>query len=88
MVMSDTAGQEEEWRQLKKQGVLKPDPSGQFLMDPTKFMNNLQEKEHELVLSLNSNEDSAENRQFTTFMMENDLVDAYKHMHPDLHPAT
>eukprot|EP00957_Ditylum_brightwellii_P184249 14033770-Ditylum_brightwellii.AAC.1 len=78
----------QQWRQLKKQGVLKPDPRWQFLMDLTKFMNNLQDKEHELVLSLDSNEDSAKNRQFAKFMTDNDLVNAYKNMHPDLHLTT
>eukprot|EP00957_Ditylum_brightwellii_P143027 10898024-Ditylum_brightwellii.AAC.1 len=51
-------------------------------------MNELQDKEHELIFSLDSNEDSDENGQFLKFITDNGLVDAYKHMHPESHPAT
>eukprot|EP00957_Ditylum_brightwellii_P118541 9040192-Ditylum_brightwellii.AAC.1 len=75
-------------RQLKKQGVSKPDPRRQLLTDLSKFMIELQDKEHELILSLDSNEDSEEDGQFSKFITDNDLVDAYKHMHPGSHLAT
>eukprot|EP00957_Ditylum_brightwellii_P157463 11984123-Ditylum_brightwellii.AAC.1 len=75
-------------RQLKKQGISKPDPRKQFLIDLSKFMNELQDKEHELIISLDSNEDSGEDRHFSTFITDNDLIDAYKHKHPGSHLAT
>eukprot|EP00957_Ditylum_brightwellii_P178178 13571008-Ditylum_brightwellii.AAC.1 len=78
----------QQWRQLKKQGVLKPDPRQQSLTNLSKFMNELQDKEHEQILSLDSNEDSEEDGQFSKFITDNDLVDAYKDIHPGSHPAT
>eukprot|EP00957_Ditylum_brightwellii_P068290 5184684-Ditylum_brightwellii.AAC.2 len=51
-------------------------------------MNELQDNEYELILSLDSNEDSDQDRQFLKFIIDNDLVDAYKHMHPESHLAT
>eukprot|EP00957_Ditylum_brightwellii_P183800 14000189-Ditylum_brightwellii.AAC.1 len=78
----------QQWRHLKKKGVSKPGPRRQFLTDLSKFINALQDKGHALILSLDSNEDSEEEGQFTKFITDNDLADAYKHMHPGSHPAT
>eukprot|EP00957_Ditylum_brightwellii_P071738 5453253-Ditylum_brightwellii.AAC.1 len=65
----------QQWRQLKKQGVSKPDPRKQFLTNLSKLMNKLQDKEHELILSLDSNEDSGEDGKFSKFITDNNLVD-------------
>eukprot|EP00957_Ditylum_brightwellii_P144611 11016054-Ditylum_brightwellii.AAC.1 len=78
----------QQWWMLKKKGVTKPDPMTQFLMNLNKLLDKLQDKEHEIVLPLDSNEDTNVEGPFNKFIMDNDLVDAYKHMHLNLHPPT
>eukprot|EP00957_Ditylum_brightwellii_P003232 246246-Ditylum_brightwellii.AAC.1 len=51
-------------------------------------MEELQDKDHELVLSLAANEDTTEAGSFQQFIEEGDLIDVYKHLHPNSHPAT
>eukprot|EP00957_Ditylum_brightwellii_P191749 14597753-Ditylum_brightwellii.AAC.1 len=77
----------QQWRKLKKKGISKPNPRKQFLTDLTKLLDKLQAKEHEIVLSLDANEDISKRGPFDKFVFENDLVDAYKHVHPSSHPA-
>eukprot|EP00957_Ditylum_brightwellii_P125158 9541496-Ditylum_brightwellii.AAC.1 len=78
----------QQWRALKKKGVRKPDPRKQFLKDLTAFIDELLDKEHKLVLLLDVNEDTVEAGNFKGFIDENDLIDVYRHLHPDSHPAT
>eukprot|EP00957_Ditylum_brightwellii_P070858 5384533-Ditylum_brightwellii.AAC.1 len=51
-------------------------------------MDELQDKNHELVLSLDANEDTLEAGPFQNFIEDNDLTDVYKHLHQNLHLAT
>eukprot|EP00957_Ditylum_brightwellii_P158353 12052974-Ditylum_brightwellii.AAC.1 len=78
----------QQWRALKKKGIQKPDPRKQLLTDLYAFMEELQDKEHEVVLLLDANEDTVELGEFKRLIEESDLVDAYKHLHPKSHPAT
>eukprot|EP00957_Ditylum_brightwellii_P131754 10047595-Ditylum_brightwellii.AAC.1 len=50
-------------------------------------MEGLMEKDHELVLFLDANADTIEAGNFKGFIDKNDLIDVYRHLHPDSHPA-
>eukprot|EP00957_Ditylum_brightwellii_P076727 5831878-Ditylum_brightwellii.AAC.1 len=78
----------QQWRVLKKKGIQKPDPRKQCITDLSTFMEELQDKDHELVLSLHANEDTIEASSFKQFIEEEDLINMYKHLHSNLHPAT
>eukprot|EP00957_Ditylum_brightwellii_P171742 13074405-Ditylum_brightwellii.AAC.1 len=51
-------------------------------------MEELMDKDHELVLLLDVNEDITEDGDFKSFIDENDLIDVYKHLHLESHPVT
>eukprot|EP00957_Ditylum_brightwellii_P172645 13142320-Ditylum_brightwellii.AAC.1 len=78
----------QQWRGLKKKGVNKPNPWQQFLKDLSALIEELRGKDHEVVLSLDANEDILDGGQFTKFIKDNDLVDAFHHLHPHSNPAT
>eukprot|EP00957_Ditylum_brightwellii_P042947 3251885-Ditylum_brightwellii.AAC.1 len=65
----------QQWRALKKKGIQKPDPRKQFLTDLSDFLEELLDKDHELVLSLDVNKDITEDGDFKNFIDENDLID-------------
>eukprot|EP00957_Ditylum_brightwellii_P162965 12409584-Ditylum_brightwellii.AAC.1 len=78
----------QQWRALKEKGIQKPDPRKQFLKGLADFLDALLDKDHELVLLLDANEDITEEGDFKNFITKNDLIDACKHSHPDSNPAT
>eukprot|EP00957_Ditylum_brightwellii_P055736 4223260-Ditylum_brightwellii.AAC.1 len=51
-------------------------------------MDELMEKDHKLVLSLDANEDNVEAGNFKGFIDKNNLIDVYRHLHPDSHLVT
>eukprot|EP00957_Ditylum_brightwellii_P044324 3362898-Ditylum_brightwellii.AAC.1 len=78
----------QQWRGLKKKGVKKQNPWQQFFKDLSALIEELQGKNHEVVLSLDANEDILDGGQFTKFVKDIDLVDAYHHLYPHSNPAT
>eukprot|EP00957_Ditylum_brightwellii_P051109 3875079-Ditylum_brightwellii.AAC.2 len=78
----------QQWGGLKKKGVTKLNPRQQFLTDLFALIEELQGNNHEIVLLLDANKDILDNGQFTKFFKDNDLVDAYHHLHPQSNPAT
>eukprot|EP00957_Ditylum_brightwellii_P156017 11875537-Ditylum_brightwellii.AAC.1 len=57
-------------------------------MERAKEEGELQGIDHEIVLSLDANEDTLDDGQFTKFIKDNDLVDVYHQLHPQSNPAT
>eukprot|EP00957_Ditylum_brightwellii_P196539 14974747-Ditylum_brightwellii.AAC.1 len=51
-------------------------------------MDELLDKDHELVLLLDANEDTVKAGNFKGFIDENGLIDVYRHLYPDSHPTT
>eukprot|EP00957_Ditylum_brightwellii_P015760 1187460-Ditylum_brightwellii.AAC.1 len=78
----------QKWRALKKKGIQKPDPQKQFLTDLSNLLEEFQDKDNEIVLSLDANEDVIDAGPSQKFIEDVDPVDAYKNLHPDSHPTT
>eukprot|EP00957_Ditylum_brightwellii_P002220 170793-Ditylum_brightwellii.AAC.1 len=66
----------------------KTGPKKTILTDLTTFLNNLQDKEHNLVLLLDTDEDTQEEEPFNFFIFEYDIVYVYKELHSNSHTVT
>eukprot|EP00957_Ditylum_brightwellii_P030217 2287185-Ditylum_brightwellii.AAC.1 len=76
----------QQWRQHRKRGYKEPDPRRMFLKDFKKFIDQQISKNEELIIGIDANETDNIGTGLQTFLLENDLEDAFTHLHPDIAP--
>ena len=65
---------------------MEPDPRRLFFKDFQKFIDKCHANNEELIIGIDANDTDNEGTDLNGFLMENDLVDAFRHLHPDTTP--
>eukprot|EP00957_Ditylum_brightwellii_P142991 10894954-Ditylum_brightwellii.AAC.1 len=76
----------QQWRQHRKWGYKEPDPQILFLKDFKKIIDQQIGSNEELIIGIDTNETDSNGTGLQTFFIENDLVDAFSHLHPNTAP--
>eukprot|EP00957_Ditylum_brightwellii_P200109 15255051-Ditylum_brightwellii.AAC.1 len=71
---------------FQEKGYHDPDPRKLFLHDFTAFIDKRIENNEELIIGIDANETDEVDTDLYKFITDNDLVDTFKHAHPDVTP--
>eukprot|EP00957_Ditylum_brightwellii_P139610 10640863-Ditylum_brightwellii.AAC.1 len=74
------------WCYFRKKGHQNPDPRKLFFCDFTRFINSRLEKDEELIIGINANETDEVTSNIHKFLTDTDLVNAFRHAHPNVTP--
>ncbi len=72
----------QQWRLLKKAGVVNPEPRKQVLLDLTQFVNSLHAEKTPFIILMDANEPIDGNEGMKQFMEDTGLVDTFSLRHP------
>eukprot|EP00957_Ditylum_brightwellii_P043769 3319269-Ditylum_brightwellii.AAC.1 len=76
----------QQWHQLRKRGYQDPNPCCIFLKDFQTFLDQHIYNDEELINGIDANETDKAGTDLHAFLLENNLVDAVCHLHPEVTP--
>eukprot|EP00957_Ditylum_brightwellii_P023805 1796589-Ditylum_brightwellii.AAC.1 len=77
---------EQQWRKIKKQGYVNPGPRKGFLQDFSTVVKSRIDQDEELIIGMDANDNNQDTSDFRKFYTNNDLVDVFKCLHPEITP--
>eukprot|EP00957_Ditylum_brightwellii_P185949 14156678-Ditylum_brightwellii.AAC.1 len=88
MVLCNTQRKEQQegHNHISIPGHQNPNPRKLFFCNFTRFIDSRLEKDEELIIGIDANETDVETSDLHKFLTETDLVDAFRHAHPNATP--